>query len=217
MNNLQPDLHSAPSLPCPWKEWNEDESRECHFCLLRMIPWTEIWIMAILCLDVFCIYQGGDRSRNRSSQSGCEMENTFTVRADECLSSNDPNVIVTPLKAMVSGQLQRPLVLNKKKHICKTGYLFIFILEKGKNIVVSCRTYPFRHVRCFRQIHVGRCMCVCVCMACVGDVCMWKANQHYHTSERRLILPFSRGSTPEVPHWSLQVTHNQQRIEKCSI
>lgn len=59
MNNLQPDLHSAPSLPCPWKEWNKDESRECHFCLLRMIPWTEIWIMAILCLEVFCIYQGG--------------------------------------------------------------------------------------------------------------------------------------------------------------
>lgn len=53
------------------------------------------------------------------------------------------------------------------------------------------------------QVHV----CVCVCMACVGDVCMWKANQHYHTSERRLILPFSRGSSPEVPRWSLQVTH----------
>lgn len=58
--------------------------------------------------------------------------------------------------------------------------------------------------------------CVCVYMVCVGDVCMWKANQHYHTSERRLILPFSRGSSPEVPHWSLQVTHNQQRMKNAA-
>lgn len=89
MNNLQPDLHSAPSLLCPWKrvKWRW-VTRVPFFAYSGWFPEQkyEFWPS---CAWKCSASTRGDHSRNRSLQSGCEMENTFTVRADECLSSND--------------------------------------------------------------------------------------------------------------------------------
>lgn len=116
MNNLQPEFTTWPAF-CPQstlplkrvkRRWvtrvpfllTQDDS------LNRNMNYGHPVLGSVLHLP------GGGRSRNRSLQSGCEMENTITVRADKRLSSNDPNVIVIPLKATISGQLQRLLVLN---------------------------------------------------------------------------------------------------------
>lgn len=102
------------------------------------------------------------------------MENTFTVRADECLSSNDPNVTVIPLKAKISGQLQRLLVLNEKSTHVKPVICSYLSWKKGENIRGFMQNLSIQTCSMFQtdscwQVHV--CVCVCVWRVLVMYVC----------------------------------------------
>lgn len=138
MNNLQPDLRSAPSLPAPGKSERKMSHASAIFLHTQddsLNRKCELWSS---CAWRCSASTKGDHSRNRSLQSGCELEDTFTVRADECLSINDQNITVIPLQAMISGQLQRLFVLEKKRTYVKLVIGSHLSWKKAKTIVVSC-------------------------------------------------------------------------------
>lgn len=171
MNNLQPDLRSAPSLPASEKSELKMIHMSALFAYLAGFPEQkcEFWSS---CAWRRSASSRRDLSWNCSSQSGCELEDTFTVRADGCLCSNEPKVTIIPLKAIISGQLQSLFVLkNKITTTKKHDYIHLGKRETQSWFQAALRTSPFRHVWCFREIHVGRSMCVFVWRVLVMYVC----------------------------------------------
>lgn len=136
MNNLQPDLRSAHSRPAPEKGGMKMSHTSATFAYSAGFPEQKCDFCSS-CAWRHSASTRRDCSRNRSWQSGCELEDTFTVRADGCLSSNDPKVTVIPLKAMISGQ-QHLFVLKKKRHMRSHSSW-----KKGNTIVVSCSFKTF--------------------------------------------------------------------------